>query len=212
MSQQHCKKTIKIPIPAGATFVDVPYPAGATAQDAENPLILGPAGVGVGSIQPQAAAIRVNLIGSPTAFGTHELSVAFEWHCDEDYHHDWQGGCDPTPEPSDCSTVRSCLVGGTGIDYDESTGTISATGGGTGTCDPFIVNAGTTPSIADDSLGTATLACGETLHFVDPLGLISVVDGSAIVTINHPDGVGDVCDILEQIDALPLDCGTLPVA
>jgi hypothetical protein len=50
----------------------------------------------------------------------------------------------------------------------------------------FTVNAGTTATVSDASLGTSTMGCGDTLHFWNPNGAVQFVvqEGSAIVGIN----------------------------
>ena len=60
----------------------------------------------------------------------------------------------------------------------------SGTSGAISDCD-WIVNAGTTASIADNALGEATMGCGDTLHFWSSNGSVNfdVQEGSAIVDI-----------------------------
>jgi hypothetical protein len=76
-----CQTTVTEPIAPGDSFVDLTYPAEAVFADAQTATIDGPSGVSVASTSDQGTAIRVTLTGTPTSYGTHTVSVPFEWTC-----------------------------------------------------------------------------------------------------------------------------------
>ena len=76
-----CTTKVTEPIAPGDSFVDLTYPAEAVFADAQTPTIDGPSGVTVASTSDQTTAIRVTLTGTPTSYGTHTVSVPFEWAC-----------------------------------------------------------------------------------------------------------------------------------
>lgn len=116
------------------------------------------------------------------------------------------------PSPDICARIANCFGGITSPDNSITVGGNFQDGYEltvNNTCQGFTVNAGLTADVGDDSLGTAQLACGETLHFHAPDGNISVIEGSAIVRVDHP----DFCALLDELGTtVPLDCAGLPSA
>lgn len=140
-------------------------------------------------------------------------SCDIRW-CIEDAVIDPDGPINEIPSAEICSRVAGCFGGITSPDETihiagNFTDGFEITTTHTASCPPFTVNAGLTADATDDSLGTATLACGETIHFHSPDGLVTVTEGSAIVRIEHP----DFCALLDELgDTVALDCAGLPGA